>query len=470
MNFIIFDLILLGLFLIFMILFLIKHKKEIKREGLLFMYRTSWGIKLIHKVGEKYTRLFNVLSHFVVWMGYALMAGMIYLFIRIVWIYISNPEVVRAVKIPPIMPLIPYLPQMFKLNFLPDFYFFHWILILAVIAVSHEFFHGIFAAHGKVKTKTTGLAVLFYFLPIFPAAFVELDEKKMEKISNFKQRAVLAAGTFANVLTALLGVLLMFIFFTLSFSSVGVVYDDYAYNVVEINSIESINGVPINWNNTDFSYLENSGEFNEIIVNGTNYLALKAYSAKSGAVALYYNSPAINYDLTGAILKINNEGIDSIEKLSSEMEKYSVGEIVELTLFEGEEERKQEIILGENPEGEGAWLGITFLDKTPTGFMSKFSHFFSKYKDANVYYEPNFEFAQYIYDFLWWLVLISFSVALVNMLPMGIFDGGRFFYLTILAITKKKKFAEKSFKWLTKFFLFLLLAIMIFYVWSMFGF
>jgi len=44
------------------------------------------------------------------------------------------------------------------------------------------------------------------------------------------------------------------------------------------------------------------------------------------------------------------------------------------------------------------------------------------------------------------MILINFSVALVNMLPVGIFDGGRFFYLTVLAFTKKKKIAEYAFK------------------------
>ena len=54
----------------------------------------------------------------------------------------------------------------------------------------------------------------------------------------------------------------------------------------------------------------------------------------------------------------------------------------------------------------------------------------------------------FIYDLLWWLIIISISVALVNMLPVGIFDGGRFFYITVLAMTKKEKVAKKSFKFI----------------------
>ncbi|GAI80863.1 unnamed protein product, partial [marine sediment metagenome] len=119
MNFIIYDISLLILFVIFISIFLYRKKKNLKKEGLLFLYKTSWGIKLINSVGNKYKRTLKTLSYVSIGLGYSLMAGMIYLFGKIVWIYIFNQDVVRAIKIPPIMPLIPYLPQVFKLSFLP---------------------------------------------------------------------------------------------------------------------------------------------------------------------------------------------------------------------------------------------------------------------------------------------------------------------------------------------------------------
>ena len=79
------------------------------------------------------------------------------------------------------------------------------------------------------------------------------------------------------------------------------------------------------------------------------------------------------------------------------------------------------------------------------------------------YYKPNFEFALFIYNLLWWIILISFSVALINMLPIGIFDGGRFFFLAIAAITGNEKFAKKAFVYLTYLFLLLLAVIMFFW-------
>lgn len=454
------------LFLAFTSYFLIRNKKKIKKEGLLWLYHTSWGIKLIDKIGNKYKKTLKVLSWVSVTIGYALMGVMIYLFGKIVYIYAFHSDIVKAVKLPPIMPLIPYLPQMFQLNWLPPFYFSYWIIILAIIAISHEFFHGIFASLNGVKTKTTGFGFFPFFFPIFLAAFVSLDEKVMAKKTSFQQRAVLSAGTFANILTAIIGVVLMFGFFALTHSPSGIIYDDYAYKVVPISDIELINGIPVDWENVNYSAFQNVSVFNEIIAKGEKYTAVKGFSSSDGLIALYYDAPAIHAGMNGPITKINGEAIISLESLSKELEKYSPYENIEVEFYNGTYQN-QTIELGESPDGK-SWLGITFTDKTPSGWFAKLSYTITSYKDANIFYTANFKAAEFIYDMLWWLVLISFSVALVNMLPMGIFDGGRFFYLTVLTITKSEKAAAKSFKYLTFLFLFALFVLMFYWARNMF--
>ena len=129
-----------------------------------------------------------------------------------------------------------------------------------------------------------------------------------------------------------------------------------------------------------------------------------------------------------------------------------------------------DIILEENPENKDiAWLGIGFIDKKSSGIMGKIVNLLSSFKKPNISYEPKFNgVSSFIYDLLWWLVLISISVALVNMLPVGIFDGGRFFYLAVLSLTKNEKIAKKSFTFSTFFILFLLLLIMDFWALSFF--
>lgn len=464
----IFDLGLLVLFVLLVSLFLHKKKKNITKEGLLWLYHTSWGLKVIKKTGEKYKKTIKFASYISVYLGYLLMIAMLWMFGRIVWLYAFHGDIVRAIKLPPIMPLIPYLPQIFKLSFLPPFYFSYWIIILAIIAITHELFHGIFAAADNVETKTTGFGFFPFFFPIFLAAFVNLDEKAMEKRKNFSQRAVLSAGTFANSITAILGVILMAVFFTATFSPVGVVYDSYAYGVTNITDITEINGVPVDWSNLNISEF-NSTEFSQIKVGDEMFYGVKAFDFNKGLVALYYNAPAINANISGAISKIGTEKIISMEKLTEVISSYSVGETVTIETYDGNEFSEVEIVFGENPEKENtAWIGVTFKIKDTSSFISKFASATTFYKGDNVYYAPDWEFAQFIYDFLWWLVLISFSVALVNMLPMGIFDGGRFFYLTVLAVTKSKKIAETGFKWFTQFLLFALFVVMFFWAKNLF--
>lgn len=464
MNFMILDLILLGIFLIAIVSFLIIKRKNLKKDGLLFLYRTNWGVKLIKNSGEKHKKLLEVLSWIAIILGYLLMIGMLYLFIKILWLYLFNADAVRAIKVPPIMPLIPYLPQIFKLSFLPPFYFTYWIIILAIIAITHEFFHGIFAAANKVKTKKTGFGFFPFFFPVFLAAFVELDEKVMVKKSNFSQRAVLSAGTFANILTAILGVLLLWGFFAATFSPAGVVFDDYGSTVQNISSITMINGVAlVNPSYSQVSVLIKPTN-NTIYINNQEFTKVRGFSRDKSLIALYYESPAIKSELYGPIVAINNAPVRSLDTFKEELSQYSPGDPITVTTIVNGKEKEYNLFLEENPiEKNKAWLGIVFYEKQK-GVVSSITAFFSSYKEPHVYYEPKVEWFQFIYDLLWWLILISFSVALVNMLPMGIFDGGRFFYLTILAITKKPKIAEKSFKIVTAILLALLILIMVFWV------
>lgn len=474
MNLMVYDFILLGIFVIFLAVFLYREKKNIQKQGLLLLYRTSWGINLINKVGEKYKKLLTKLSYVSIGMGYLLMVGIVYLVGKIVYIYIAYPQVVRAIKVPPIMPLIPYIDKIVPNLGLPPFYFTYWIIIIAIIAVTHEFAHGIFAALNKVRIKKTGFGFFPFFLPVFLAAFVELDEKNMEKKSKFSQMAVLSAGTFANIITAIFFFIIIWLFFSLSFAPTGIVFDDYSYDIVGIAGITMVNGISItNATYEKVSNLTNDEGLNKIQAGNRSYVATREFLDTQGNIYnytfLYHDSPAINAGLEGAITNINDVKITSLEVFQNELSKYSPGDEIIVKTIVGEEVKEYEIELGENPNEEGpGYLGVGFFDTSRSGAMGKIIDFISSFKQQNIYYESKFEAAWFIYHLLWWLILISFTVALINMLPVGIFDGGRFFYLTILALTKSKKKAKKTFEFTTKFFLFLLLLLMVFWAISFF--
>jgi membrane-associated protease RseP (regulator of RpoE activity) len=126
------------------------------------------------------------------------------------------------------------------------------------------------------------------------------------------------------------------------------------------------------------------------------------------------------------------------------------------------EEREYVVELADKGDGTPV-LGISLIGP-PTvsglrGFVYKVT---TSIKNPTIYYESKIgELGTFIYDLLWWVALISASVALMNMLPLGIFDGGRFFFLTVWGITGNKRAGEIAFKistWVLLGVLFLLMA------------
>ena len=259
----------IGFLIIFnlaVVIFLYKRRHNLKRQGILYLYRTRVGLRIIDWTAKKFEKILRPMQYVIIASGYILMAAMIWLFVRIGIIY-NNPEIVRAIKIPPILPLFPYLPEIFKLDFLPPFYFTYWIIIIAVIAIDHEFAHGIFARLNKIKVHSTG----FGFLGPFLAAFVEPDEKQMQKAKKFPQLSILAAGTFANVIMTILFLLILWGFFVSSFAPAGINFNAYPETIVALSAITSVNGGAIS-DISDIPKFVSEEELTEIIVENITFL------------------------------------------------------------------------------------------------------------------------------------------------------------------------------------------------------
>ena len=321
-----YDIVFLVIFCLAVFIFLYRKKHNLKREGIMYLYRTQVGIRFINYVGTKYKKTLRVFSFLSVISGYILMAMMIYLFGQLVYIYLFVPRIVQAIKIPPIMPIFPYVDQAFKISFLPPFYFTYWIIAIAVIAIFHEFAHGIVARRYGIKTKTTG----FGFLGPFLAAFVEQNEKQMQKKTKFQQISVLSAGTFTNLILAGLFFLMLFLFFSWTYVPAGAMFNDYSYGFVNITSIGMIGGVQIvNHSNQGIINLINQNNIKNDLVIGINNASLNLTQVivnndtyfvnvntfedqiqqNMGVVLLYYDLPAIRSGLNGIIVQADNTKI-----------------------------------------------------------------------------------------------------------------------------------------------------------------
>ena len=210
--------------------------------------------------------------------------------------------------------------------------------------------------------------------------------------------------------------------------------------------------------------------YNYIEVGDKEYVGIKGFSEDNLIVALYDSAPAIKNNLTGAIIEINGNTVNSLETLTFELEKYSPGETVNVLTMAQEGEKSFEIALEENPEKAGkSFIGIVTLNPQKTGIVDTLISKLTSFKDPNIYYESKMgDLGIFIYDLFWWMILISISVALVNMLPVGIFDGGRFFHLTIWGITRREKIADKAFQFITWIFLLAIAVLMFFWAKALF--
>jgi len=473
----IYDLTFFALFTLFVILFLYKRRKKLQREGIIYVYRTKIGIKFIDYVAKKFKRQFRWLQYVIVVTGYILMLIMLYLLGQMVYLYFKFPEVIKAVKVPPIMPLIPYLPEIFKVDFLPPLYFTYWIIVIAIVATVHEFSHGFLSKFHGIKIKSTG----FGFLGPVLAAFVEPDEKKLSKKKKISQISVLSAGSFANLITFIIFLLIFILFFELAYVSAGAIFNVYSFSEIDISSINTINNKAF-FNPSAETILENlntEGNLTKIKAGNESYIIErnlfleqeKTLNETNNIIYVYDDLPAVNAGLEGPVIEFNGQKIKNNDELSSEILKYKPGDEVEIKTKIEKEIKTYNVVLAENPAVKGKpYLGIGIIKQERKGILGKLYSVISFFKDPATYYEPriNFGLAVFIENLLWWIIVANISLALFNMLPLGVFDGGRVFYLTALAIFKSEKKAEKAFRFITYFILLIGLLMMLFWFYAMF--
>ena len=377
---------------------------------------------------------------------------MLYLFIKI-------PDFAKIIKIPPIMPLIPYLPEIFKADYLPSFNFTTWIIVIAITAISHEFFHGIFFKKDKIKIKSTGFA----FLGPFLAFFVEPDEEKVKKLSFKKQNAAMTAGSFANILMFLLFSLLLFLYFNLAYMQAGAIFTGYSFTAIRTNEITGIS-------NENLIIQINGGlNLTEIKIKNESYFIASNNVGKikeNEQIIVFENSPALKAGLNGIIIEFDRKKIKNSNELSIALREKRPDDSVKIKTLFNNSIKEYEIKLGKRPDDENkAYLGITSYQTASRGFFGKIKNKIIFYKDPNTYYKARIsdDLTLFIYNIFVWLIIVNLGVALTNMLPVGIFDGGRVFYITMLAIFKNENIAKKAYKFVTYLLIFAFLLVT--YLW-----
>jgi len=185
------------LFYLALVLFLIwKRKQLVVQAKVIVLYRTLMGVKFIKRMAEKHRPwviLFGYIGVGAAYVGSILIS--LVLFLNLYNLF-ATPEAASGVSL--VLPGI-NVPGMGILSF------WYWLLAIFIIAVVHEFSHGVVAKAHNLEIKSTGLVVLG---PII-GAFVEPDEKKVEQQQDIVQYSIFAAGPFSNIVLGVVALLLM---------------------------------------------------------------------------------------------------------------------------------------------------------------------------------------------------------------------------------------------------------------------
>ncbi len=216
---------------------------------------------------------------------------------------------------------------------------------IMTVMFAHELSHGIAARTDKLNLKSVGLMLLV----VIPGAFVEPNEKELKKSRLLTRLKVYAAGSFTNIVIGLIISMLL------------------------LPVISPVLAQP-----------------NGIQISGT--------IQGEGAEGILQSNDVI--------VGLNGEETLTYQKFQEVMSNTEPGEEISVTVRRDGELIEESILLGENPNAEGGFLGVG-LGGNPQK------------------YEEKFPLAINILIILNWMGLLNLGIGLMNLFPLLPLDGGK---------------------------------------------
>lgn len=197
------DLYLLSVILFFLILAVIIYsdRKNIDFKYILIMRRTKKFRNVLDRIARKSILFWKILGTIAILVCIFFMIQGTYTMVNVAYLVyrgvITQPALQIALPIPS--------EQMVVSPGFIGIPFWFWIIVVAVILIPHEAFHGIIARSEKIKLKDVGLLLL----AIFPGAFVEPDEKQLKKSKLITKLRIFSSGSFINIVIGFLVIVLV---------------------------------------------------------------------------------------------------------------------------------------------------------------------------------------------------------------------------------------------------------------------
>ncbi len=384
------------IFYLCVILFIVLHRSKIDVQGkVIFLYRTKWGISWMDKYSTKFREWVILGGYIGIGVGFIGMVLISYTIVLNIYGLLFVPKATSGVSL--------VLPGMNipGIGVLP---FWYWLITIFIVAVVHEFSHGIVARAHNIKIKNTGVV---FFGPIL-GAFVEPDEKKMEKEKDIVQYSVLAAGAFSNIILGLVALFLL--------TSVFIPLQELMID------------------SKGFTFAQNH--------NATTPFALAGIAP--GTI----------------ILGIDQQQTKNFEEFKEKLDTYSPKDKVVIVT----PTKKYDVILAKKPEDPTkSFLGIINI----TNEM-KIKEKYESGMGKGVYSSLEWftGLSNNKLGFLLWLSMISIGIGLFNLLPLPIVDGGRMVQVFLHKLYGSEK-GERRYRKVSLFFLFILVVTIIYSITTM---
>ena len=351
------------IFLIILTVFVFLKRKSLDTKQIIpyvlyfSMYKTTWGLNLMGSLAKKYKNFIRYAGYFGIAIGFIGMAIISYSLISNIFLLFTKPQAPPGVGL-----VLPFKGK--GIFYVP---FFYWIISIFVIAVVHEFSHGLVAKANNLKVKSSGFAFLGLIVPIIPAAFVEPDEKELRKRPHKEQLSVFAAGPLANIVTAFLALAI-----------VSFVIAPLVDAAVEPNGVKIVG-----------------------FVKGNQTFPAQNAGIKIGEI----------------IQEIGNKPVPYVENLSAAMKSKIPNEIVAVKT----DKSIYEIKLAKNPDNESLGYIGAYLEQSTKIKDSVKSDYGEILPNAVMWLAGLFLI----------LFILNLGIGLFNLVPLGPLDGGRMIHLPL---------------------------------------
>lgn len=370
-----------------------KDRKNMEfHHYVLAMRKTKRGIKFIDRIVGMCPNLWKVASTIGMIVAFGVMIYGVYM------ILLSTQMVIDGTITSPAIQLVLPIPQAEPVSgsgFIGVPFWF-WILVVPFVLFPHELSHGIVSRAEKIKVKAVGVMQLL----IFSGAFVEPDDKQINKSGIMTKLRIFGAGSVANITIAIIFMLLSQFVLWPFFMPGGLVITD-----VVADSGASIGGL-------EKGMVIDSIMDSDVSVDYTTFSSAYAYLLFNG------QDTELLDNLTSSVTVIN---ILSRAEPGQTIEVMADGNVYDITLT------------GRPDNSTIAYMGVSASNVTNSDFMFTF-----------------------MFPLLWWLTTMSLFIAIFNLLPIYPLDGG------LMMESVAEKVSKKHYKTIVKIVTALMVGILVF--------